>query len=94
MIMDGMTSHAQRRLQQRGIPPFVLHLLERFGSIMRCGGAERLFFDKAAMNRLRQELGGERGLRTIERWLGVYAVIGDNGQFVTVAHKHRRFRRQ
>ena len=36
------------RLQQRGIPPMIVDLLEQFGSAMRCHGAERLMFDKAA----------------------------------------------
>jgi hypothetical protein len=28
----------------------------------------------------------------VERWLGVYAVVGDNGFVVTAAHKKERFR--
>lgn len=88
-----ITDHAQARLQQRGVPLFVLELLDRFGSTMRCGGAERVFFDKAALKRLRKYLGGDRGLKAIERWLKVYAVIGDNGRLVTVGHQTARFPR-
>ena len=44
--------HAAERLQQRAIPPVMVELLERFGSEMRCGKAEKLFFDKAARKRL------------------------------------------
>jgi hypothetical protein len=29
-----------------------------------------------------------------ERWLNVYAVVGDNGFVVTAAHKRERFRRR
>lgn len=89
-----VTEHAQARLQQRGVPPVMLELLDRFGSSMRCGGAERLFFDKAAIKRLRKYLGGERGLKAVERWLGVYAVVGDNGRLVTVGHQTARFSRR
>jgi hypothetical protein len=32
-------------------------------------------------------------LQLIERWMGVYAVIGDNGRVVTVAHRSNRSRR-
>jgi hypothetical protein len=39
---------------------------------------------------IKQHLGGERGLRMIERWLGVYAVVSDDGHIVTVAHQSRR----
>ena len=89
----GLTRHSERRMQQRSIPPFVLDLLDRFGSSMRCGRAERLFFDKTARRRLKTHLGGARGLRALEGWLDVYAVVGDNGQVVTVAHRQDRFRR-
>jgi hypothetical protein len=93
MTRDGVTNHAQQRLQQRGIPPFVLDLLEEYGSEMRCGGAERLFFDKAARRRLAAHFGRTRDMAAIERWRNVYAAIGDNGRIVTVAHRRRRFRR-
>ena len=93
MINRDFTTHAARRLQQRAIPPFLVELLERFGTSVRCNGADRLYFDKTAKRRLRQYFGGDRGLQTIERWLGVYAVIGDDGRVVTVAHAHARHRR-
>lgn len=87
------TMHAETRIQQRGIPPMVIDLLMQFGSASRCGGAERLMFDKLALRRLRRHLGGDRGLKLIDRWLNIYAIIGDNGQLVTVAHKHSHFYR-
>jgi hypothetical protein len=87
------TRHSGARLQQRAIPPFMVELLERFGSEMRCGGADRLFFDKTAIKRLQRHMGGRRSLRHIEPWLNVYIVIGDNGQLVTAAHRTQRFNR-
>lgn len=89
----GFTRHARKRLQQRGIPPLLIDVLDQFGSVMRCGGAERVFFDKAAKRRLRTHPDGRRILQIAERWLRVYAVVGDDGFVVTVAHQHRRFRR-
>lgn len=92
-MMDGhLTTHASVRLQQRGIPAFVVELLEVCGSEHRCGGSEKIYFDKAARKRLKQHLGGDRGLRLIERWLNVYAVVGDNGRVVTAARKFKRHR--
>ena len=79
-----LSRHAEERLQQRAIPPFVVDLLERCGSTMRSGGADLLFFDKAAKKRLQRHLGGARSLRVVEKWLGVYAVFSDNGHVVTV----------
>lgn len=87
------TRHAEVRLQQRAIPLFMVELLERFGSEMRCGGANRLFFDRAAMKRLQRNIGDRRSLRHVERWLNVYIIIGDNGRLVTAAHRTRRFAR-
>jgi hypothetical protein len=85
-----LTRHAEARLQQRAIPPFVLELLERCGSTIRCGGADRLFFDKAARKRLERHLGGSRSLRIVEKWLNVYAVVADHGGVVTVGHRSKR----
>lgn len=84
--------HAARRIQQRAVPMAIIGLLEQYGSIARCGDADRLFFDKAAKQRLKEFLGGDRSLKLIERWLSVYAVIGDNGRYITVAHQTRRRR--
>jgi hypothetical protein len=85
--------HAEARLQQRGIPPFVIELLERCGSTTRCGGADLLYFDKQARKRLERELGGARSLRLLEPWLSVYAVINDNGGVVTAGHRSKRINR-
>ena len=89
-----LTLHAQKRMQQRGIPPFVIELLEQFGSSARCpGGAERLTFDKPARARLSHAFGGARGVAMIDRWLRVYMVISDDtGEVVTAAHRSHRFR--
>ncbi|MGY3581407.1 hypothetical protein ACVIGB_000523 [Bradyrhizobium sp. USDA 4341] len=89
-----LTTHSRTRLQQRAIPPLVVDLLIQFGSASRANGAERLMFDKSAIKRLRHHLGGDRGLKVVERWLNVYAVLGDNGLLVTAAHKSGHFRRQ
>jgi hypothetical protein len=91
-MIANSTRHAQARIQQRGIPPLVIELLERFGSSMRCKDAERLFFDNSARRRLTAHLGGHRGLSVIDRWLDVYAIVADNGTVVTVAHKTKRFK--
>jgi hypothetical protein len=93
VIAADFTAHAALRLQQRAIPAFVVELLERCGTGIRCGDADRLFFDKAAKKRLTKYLGGDRSLKLFERWMGVYAIIGDNGRIVTVAHQSNRRRR-
>jgi len=91
MMDRRFSTHASVRLQQRGIPAFVVELLEACGSEHRCGGAEKLYFEKAARKRLKHYLGGERSLRLIERWLNVYAIVGDNGRVVTIARNSKRY---
>lgn len=93
MIANSISQHAQHRLQQRAIPSLVLDLLEECGSVARTRDGESLYFDKAARRRLRHRLGGERGMRLIEPWLGIYAVIGDQGLVITAGHRQRRLRR-
>jgi hypothetical protein len=88
------STHARRRLQQRAIPPMMIDLLLDFGATQRCGGAEHVFFDKAGRRRLQAHLGGARGLKAIESWLNVYAIVGDNGRIVTVAHRRGRLQRR
>ena len=91
-MTTSFSMHAAVRRQQRAIPAFIIEVLETCGSERRCNGAEKLIFDKAARKRLKYYLGGERGLRMVEPWLKVYAIIGDNGSIVTTAHTTRRHR--
>ena len=93
MIGAGMTSHAQARMQQRAIPPFVVELLERFGASARSGGADRLYFDKASRKRLRHHFGGDRSLRLVEPWLEAFIVVADGGPVVTAGHRTDRIQR-
>lgn len=90
---SNLSTHAARRLQQRAIPAFMLDLLDEFGTAHRSNRADRLFFDKHARKRLRKHLPDPIAFRSIERWLSVYAVVGDDGTVVTVAHRTHRFRR-
>jgi hypothetical protein len=51
-----------------------------------------VIFDKAAKKRLKRHLGGDRGLRIVEPWLGVYIVISDEGPISAVTANARRTR--
>lgn len=87
------TRHARQRVQQRAIPNFAIDLILTNGSRMRHDGADICFIDKLARKRLRRELGGERGLKLIEPWLGHYLVVGDDGQLITAAPRISRIKR-
>ncbi|MBB4199648.1 hypothetical protein CCR94_07235 [Rhodoblastus sphagnicola] len=88
-----ITHHAQRRLQQRGIPPVIVNLLDQYGAVERSRGADTLFFNRAARDRMTRAHGG-RSIAGIEKWLGVYAIVSDEGSLITVAHRRRRFKRK
>lgn len=94
MRSQALSQHAEDRLQQRGIPPIVVELLDRFGASERCQGAEKIFFDRQSKKALRRHLGGARALRLIEPWLNTYAVVGDDGVVVTVGHRQKRINRE
>lgn len=93
MRAHNVTIHAASRMQQRAVPQFVVDLLFMCGSSLRSHGADRLIFDKAAIRRLRRHLGGDRGIRLIDRWLNIYAVVANDGALITVAHQTRHHRR-
>ncbi len=88
--MQHFTQHARRRIQQRAIPTFIVSLLDQYGSEFRTNNADIIIFDKHAKMRLRQAFGGARGLKAIERWLDAYAIVADDGTFLTVGHRHAR----
>lgn len=94
MPRSEIVRHASCRMQQRAIPYLVVDLLHRYGRSARSDHADVLFFDKAAIQRMTRDMGGPRGLKVFERWLKVYAVVGDDGSLITVAHKQRHIRRR
>jgi hypothetical protein len=89
----GRTRHATERHQGRATPALFESLLLDHGSRLRRHGADVVFLDKTAKKRLRQELGGDRGPRILERWANTYLVVGDDGRSVTTARCTRRIKR-
>lgn len=86
-----LTRHAQTRLKQRSIPVAALEALIDFGEPSRCGGADRFALTARSRHELRRGGNAKSRLRELERWLGIYAVLSDDGQIVTVGHRTKRF---
>lgn len=87
------TQHARARLQQRGIPQSVLNELLDFGHEMHSHrGSSILYFDRQARERLRHTCGDD-AYRRFESHLNAFAVIGRQGEIVTVGHRTRRVNR-
>lgn len=86
-----LTSHAQTRCQQRGIPSEVVDLLLAYGEERHRHGATVRFMDREARRRARQELGAARFARLADR-LNAYVVVGDNGAVITAAQRRQRLK--
>lgn len=88
-----ITTHAARRLQQRGIPEDVLPLLMRFGAHeYDKRGGKLVYLTHKGRDRLRKTLGSE-GYSRLARALDVYAVVAPDGAVVTVGHRTHRINR-
>ncbi len=84
-----LTGHARKRLQQRALPPFVIHLLYSFGVEKRQNGATLIFFNEKARKKAREEL--EDALRRFDKIGDAFLVeSADDGRVITVGHHYRR----
>jgi hypothetical protein len=63
-----------------------------YGDIQRVNGADRYFFNAPTKRRLRREIGRD-GFRRMERYLGIYAIVSDDNQVITVAWRLHRLHR-
>ena len=94
METNGLTRHAQVRMQQRGIGGEALEDLLAYGrTVHDHHGAQIVFFDHAARRRLAEEQ-GEEAIRRLGKRLAAYAVIGSDGKVRTVGRRIRRIQRQ
>ncbi|EGJ09056.1 hypothetical protein [Rubrivivax benzoatilyticus] len=91
MTLD-LTQHAAKRCQQRAIPPLVVDLVMRFGRRERAiGGAEKVFLDQRARRQVERYVGA-RFVKTLERHLDVYLVVGEGDRVITAAHRLERIK--
>jgi len=84
-----ISKHASIRQQQRGIPPILIDLLQRHGTIESAGkDATTYYFDKASRRKVLAYAG--RLARALEEFLDYYAVVGSDGQVITVAPRIKK----
>lgn len=88
-----ISMHARTRLQQRGLPPLVVHWLDDFGREVHVPGATIRHFDKRARRRLERTVGREP-VRRMHEYLDAYAVYGTDGTLITTGHRYARIRRK
>jgi len=87
-----ITTHAQTRMQQRGLPLGIVDLVLAYGSVTHDHhGAEIYDFDKLAIRRL-ERAWGRTFVRRLDGLQRAYAVLQD-GRVITTGHRHERVRR-
>lgn len=92
-MSNSISIHAKARLQQRAISMPVLDCLLNFGSkVHDHRGAEILFFDRRARDRVRHAV-GEKEFKCVQAKLNSYAVVAVDGLVLTVGHRTKRIRR-
>lgn len=88
------TQHAVTRAQQRGIPPLVDELLDRYGQEQHDGrGAVVLYLDKRSIRLMERDF-GRRPVARLAEWLDAYKVCSTDGQTITIGHRTRRIWRK
>ena len=93
MPISDVSNHAQARMQQRGVTPGLLDLLDAYGATQYDHrGAQVRYFNKAARRKLRDSEGANV-YRAVETKLNVYAVVGHDGCLVTVGRRNHRINR-
>ena len=88
------TRHAELRAQQRGLPPMVDQLLDRYGQEEHDGhGAVVLYLSKSSIRHMERDL-GRRPVACLAQWFDAYKVVGSDGQTITIGHRTRRLWRK
>ena len=86
------THHARARAQQRGLPPFIEELLDRYGEERHLGsGAVVRYLSKRGRRHMEQAM-GRQPVAKLTQWLNSYEVSTTDGTTITVGHRTRRLR--
>jgi len=87
------TRHAERRSQQRAIPPLVDRLLDEFGEKMHDGkGAIQVFFSHRSVRRMEKAF-GHQPVTLLNRYLNAYKVETTDGITITKGWRTGRINR-
>lgn len=82
------TSHAQKRAQQRGIPPLIDELLDRYGREQYDGhGGVILFFDRNSIRSMERDM-GRKPVSRLAEWLRAYKVVTTSFECTITMGKH------
>jgi len=83
------TSHAQKRLQQRGISNLEMELILSYGREYYQGkGQTYTYIDKKGLERLEADL--RKVTKNLERLKNIFVVDVDSKAIITVGHKYKK----
>jgi len=92
MMPTHYSSHAIQRSQQRGIPPFVDELLNRFGEEIHDGhGCIRITLTKKSFKQIARKFGRTVSAK-FKEYSGVFKIEGSDGVVVTTGYQTKRIR--
>lgn len=88
------TAHAERRAQQRAIPPLIEQWLEEFGEEHYDGrGGLVRYFSRRSVRAMERRF-GSRPVRRMAEYLNAYVVESSrDGTTITIGHRTRRIKR-
>jgi hypothetical protein len=86
-----LTRHANERIQQRSISPFLVEMLLRFGAVEHDHhGAKIRYFDKKCIKKLDRFLGKDVA-RRVKESSDVYVIeAAETGEVITAGHRRKR----
>jgi len=88
------TRHSAIRAQQRGIPPLVDELLDRYGKEEHDGhGATTVYLDKESIRKIERDWGRAPAAR-LSGWFDAYKVRSADGKTITIGHRTQRIWRK
>lgn len=84
---SNMTTHAQRRSHERGIPQLIIDALQDYGDTRSaCNGSEEFYFTRKSWKRFASYVGPL--VTKLEKYRNTYAIVAPDGFVVTVAWRY------
>jgi len=85
-----LSLHAEKRMQQRGIPRIAIEWLSRFGDTTKSSACYVVHFGKGGKKRLKHHLG--RLFPKVESMVqDIYLIVKDE-TVVTIGHRYKRIK--
>jgi len=84
--------HSKKRIQQRGIPPFTIDLLMKYGDSKYTGkGGIIRFFDKKSKKRMVRDL-GRQIINQLSKHLNYYLIHTKSNVLITAGRRYKRIK--